>query len=63
MARKITGEGTERQETILSQLDERNRNTSKTARQINGGVLEDELGDDDYGELKASISRNYGDNN
>lgn len=47
MARKITGEGLERKEKILSQLDEKNK--SVTSRQVNGGVLEDELEDDDYG--------------
>ncbi|KAH9509093.1 putative DNA helicase ino80 [Bulinus truncatus] len=45
MARKITGEGNEHKEKILSHLEERKGNTS---RHINGGVLEDELQNDDY---------------
>uniref|UniRef100_A0A2C9KB78 Chromatin-remodeling ATPase INO80 n=2 Tax=Biomphalaria glabrata TaxID=6526 RepID=A0A2C9KB78_BIOGL len=45
MARKITGEGNEHKEKILSHLDERKGISS---RHVNGGVLEDELQDDDY---------------
>ncbi|XP_059148213.1 chromatin-remodeling ATPase INO80-like isoform X2 [Physella acuta] len=46
MARKITGEGSQHQESILAHLDERNK--GKNSRHINAGVLEDELLDDDY---------------
>ena len=49
MARKITGEGKEHKDRILSHLDERNK--SSVSRQVNGGVLEDELEDDDYGKF------------
>jgi len=49
MARKITGEGNERRDTILSSLDEgKTAAPNKPARAINGGVLEDEMEDDDY---------------
>ena len=49
MARKITGEGKEQKDRILSHLDERSQ--SSVSRQVKGGMLEDELEDDDYGKL------------
>ncbi|CAL1526196.1 unnamed protein product [Lymnaea stagnalis] len=53
MARKITGEGNEHKEKILSHLDERSWGNS--SRHVRDGVLEDELQDDDYANYSFTI--------